>query len=65
MYGDSSHFIFSADNITANTMAWDKGTKAAEIVQVSDDLYEFVAGKKREAALEQSLQRAERKLGLR
>src|SRR6266853_3478705 len=25
IYGDSSHFIFSVDRITANAMAWDKG----------------------------------------
>jgi hypothetical protein len=65
IYGDSSHFIFSADRVTANTMAWDKGTKAAEIVQVGDDIYEFVAGKKNEAALEKSLSKAEKKVGLR
>ena len=65
MYGDSSHFIFSVDHITANTMAWEKGTKAAEVIQVSDDLYEFVADIKDAAAVEHSLQKAERKLGLR
>ena len=65
IYGDSSHFIFSVDRVTANTMAWDKGTKAADIVQVGDDIYDFVAGKKSEAALEKSLEKAERKVGLR
>ncbi len=65
IYGDSSHFIFSVARITANTMAWDKGTKAAEVVQVGDDIYEFVAGKKSGAALEKSLEKAERKVGLR
>lgn len=65
IYGDSSHFIFSVDRITANTMAWDKGTKAADIVQVSDDLYEFVAGKKSENELERSIGKAERRVASR
>jgi hypothetical protein len=63
-YGESSHFIFSVDGVTANAMAWDKGTKAHEIVQVSDDIYDFVIGKKSEGALVESIKKAEKKLTL-
>jgi hypothetical protein len=64
IYGDSSHFIFSVDRMTANTFAWEKGTDAAEVVNVSDVIYEFVAGKKSEAELEQSIEKDEKKLSL-
>jgi hypothetical protein len=62
---DASQFIFTVDHITANTVAWDRGTKAWELVRVSNDIYDFVDGKDSQAELNSSIHDAERKIGSR
>jgi hypothetical protein len=59
---DTSQFIFTVDHITANTVAWDRGTKAWELVRVSDDIFDFVDGKDSQGEFNSSIRDAERKI---
>lgn len=67
IYLDNSFFTFFVgflpkERLAANTLYFDRGTKTFELLQVSDALYQYVLGKKSEAALEQSVRKVETKL---
>jgi hypothetical protein len=67
VYIDSANFIFFVgfdpdQRLTANTEHFDRGTKAWELIQVSDTMYKYILGKVSESALERRIGRAEKKI---